>query len=402
MKMRTIGAIAVAVGISALAATYRVGNVGKTARVEEAEIARRVYATAEVIPKGGIEEVRPRIDGVIRRVDVGVGDHVTVGQLLAEIDTAQRAAELRQYEAQRDALAEQMTQLSRPAQALGEQGMLFRIAEAEAEERSALARLARLKSLLPGGTITAEAVETSQLEAEAAIARRRGLQVEQEIGTRYKNPTEERAARARLRAAQAAAEAARRNAEFGRIESLIDGTVLSRNVNVGDVVSVAGFGGRPLFEIANLDTLELRAEVSAEDAQRVPTGQVANVFVAGSDERAGTARVRLVGPRMERRSIGRLDPFAPFVRNMWLDVQWDPAHAGPSVGQTFEVRIQLEPRRVATTVPREAVSVVDGEATLQLPHWLFNKASRVRLGVADEHRVEIFGVPVGATVLLPR
>ncbi|MFH1120872.1 MAG: HlyD family efflux transporter periplasmic adaptor subunit [Bacteroidota bacterium] len=76
----------------------------------------------------------------------------------------------------------------------------------------------------------------------------------------------------------------------------VKGTVLSRYAEAGEVTAF----GKPLYKIANLETMDLRVYISGDMLSGVQTGQKARVFIdsdKGLDELAGT--VTWVSPTAE-------------------------------------------------------------------------------------------------------
>jgi RND family efflux transporter MFP subunit len=106
------------------------------------------------------------------------------------------------------------------------------------------------------------------------------------------------AAQARVRVAQAQLGATR--ARIGRLDirAPSSGLILSRNVEVGQVVG-AGAGG--LFRLARGGEMEMRASLSQQDLSRVRTGMAASVHPIGLD-RSFTGTVWQIAPIIDPQS----------------------------------------------------------------------------------------------------
>lgn len=206
--------------------------------------AREVTASAEV-------------GGQLLRFEPDEGDRLLLGELVGQIDTVALAL-------QRDEL-------------LAQQGASHAgVVEAEAQIDVLRAQLATARD---------EHGRTARLyRAEAATARELN-QAEGEV----------RVLERRIQAARARAEAARREVgsvearigeigeriEKSRIRAPITGTVLTTYVEAGEFVQAGG----PLYRIASLDTLTLRAYVSGAQLTSLRLGQTVQVRVdAGEDE----------------------------------------------------------------------------------------------------------------------
>ena len=101
-------------------------------------------------------------------------------------------------------------------------------------------------------------------------------------------------AEAEIMQAKAAVEMAQLNLEYTKIISPVDGVVIDRRVNVGQIV-VAGLNAPSLFLIArDLKKLEIWASVNEADIAQVQVGQNAQFTVAALPERTFQAKVSQV------------------------------------------------------------------------------------------------------------
>src|SRR5262249_61472769 len=111
-------------------------------------------------------------------------------------------------------------------------------------------------------------------------------------------------ARAQLAAAQSALETAnaqlsiaQRNVERAAVRSPIAGQVVKRMVSVGEQVD--GTGAQPIAEIANLDRVELAANVPSEDLARLRVGQSAVVATNALEGRTFPGSVLAIAPAVD-------------------------------------------------------------------------------------------------------
>jgi len=143
----------------------------------------------------------------------------------------------------------------------------------EGERVRAGAVVARLDdTALRSGLTAAEATATA---ADIDLAR-----VESLLGKGAATPREAEASRARAAAAAAAVAAARDDLAHAALRAPFEGTVSSRPVNVGDVVSP----GTTLIEIEGSGGLEVRASVEAEMVSLLRRGLVVGAVVDGQPE----------------------------------------------------------------------------------------------------------------------
>jgi multidrug resistance efflux pump len=384
-------------GASGLALRFH----GRRADVADADVRAEVLASATLVPREGVAEIRPQIDGTVVEVKAREGDRVRKGQILARIDSPTAQAELRRREAERDAVADELIALTASANDSERRSVEAQLQAARAESVAADAKAGRLTSLLESGTGSDAAAEQARLAAEQARERYESLLASSDWTLKYKRPSEVRAARDRLAAAEAEVETARVVASRGDVTSPIDGLIMARHVNLGDAL-LGGATSSPLFEIGDGSTLSLRAEIDEIDAKRVHAGLPVQIYEIGGTAPIAEGEVGRIGARLERRTIGYSDPREPLVRTIWVDVTWkgsDDAHP-PPLGQRFEAHVMLPGQHVATAVPRGAVAIHDGVARAEVAVGPFWRDVPVEIGISDREVIEVRGLRRGTHVLV--
>ena len=177
--------------------------------------------------------------GRIVAVYVEAGDHVKRGQLLAKID---------------DSVVVQ--QVNRLAAALE---------QARAQAALSAAEYRRAQGVEAAGALSAEDIE-----------KRRATAITD-------------AANVKVVAAQLAE--AQAHLARTRISAPVEGTVLTRHAEVGQI---ANPGGEALFRVASGGEVEMRGQIAEQDLAQVKTGQPSTVYLTGID-RPFSGEVRLLG-----------------------------------------------------------------------------------------------------------
>jgi HlyD family secretion protein len=177
--------------------------------------------------------------GRIVGVYVEAGDHVKRGQLLAKIDDS--------------VIVQQVNRLAASLE------------QARAQAALSAAEYRRAQGVAAAGALSAEDIE-----------KRRATSVTD-------------AANVKVVAAQLAEAQARLGRT--RITAPVDGTVLTRRAEVGQI---ANPGGEALFRVASGGEVEMRGQIAEQDLAQVKTGQAATVYLTGI-ERPFTGQVRLLG-----------------------------------------------------------------------------------------------------------
>lgn len=249
-------------------------------------------------------ELAAEVSGVVRRVDVRLGDSVKKGQTLATIDQVvyqQRVAELQ--------AAVQLAMAS--------------LEEADVRYRNLRAELKRKAPLLAEKLVTEREIE--DLEAQVTAAKQ---QVEVARASVDQN-------RARLGTASTSLNDTHLRAPF-------DGTIAERYVDIGSHVSAA----EPLFRLVDTTEIYVRLRLPERDAGLVRGGMPVTLRV---DSMAGA---ELAG------TVGRIAPAVdPATRTLRVDVL--PAEgvswAGLRPGMYARAEIVLAAEAETLVVPRQAV-----------------------------------------------
>lgn len=268
-------------------------------------------------------------DGIIEQVFVRRGDRVAAGQPLIAIACAPRLAEAaaRRADASRAARAAQAMAAGTDADRV--------IARADVDAAAALlvredAQLQRADDIFRRGFLSRSGYDgriQQQAAAASALRAARARLADLESGRR---PAELAETSAAATAADFQAVSAAALADQCLIKSPTAGQVLQILRREGEYSGASQ--GVPLIVIADLSHLIVRAEIGERDAARVRTGQRAQIWIDGSNQRwAGTVTdtARIMG-RRSARSLDPTDRFDRDIREVFID--FDGAAPPPLVG----------------------------------------------------------------------
>ena len=223
-----------------------------TAEITRGDLTVTVTATGTVEPTN-LVEISSELSGTVRAVNVDHNDKVTTGQVLAQLDTDKLEASL-----------------ARSRAAL--ESKLARVAEAEATVAETKEQYDRIKELAVRKVVSVQSLQAAaagQARAEAGVA----------------------LARADVKVAEADLRMEETNLTKACICSPIDGVVLTRNVDVGQIVA-SSLQAPVLFTIAeNLAQMELRVDIDEADVGTVRVGQKARFTVEAYQGRTFPAEI---------------------------------------------------------------------------------------------------------------
>ena len=219
-----------------------------TAKVETGEIKQVVEATGTINAVITVQ-VGSQVSGTIAKLYVDFNSHVKKGQLIAQIDPPLFQGALSQAKADlENAKANLAVAVANTAKA--------RAADAQTK-----ADYERNLGLSKQGVISQQSLDVAKANAESAAA-----QVSAALA-------QESQARAQVQQKQAAVEVAQTNLDYTTIHAPIDGTVVARNVDVGQTVA-ASLQAPTLFTIAqDLTKMQVYAKTDESDVGQIRSGQ---------------------------------------------------------------------------------------------------------------------------------
>ncbi len=293
----------VAIGVLSLAALLAIGIIPRIQR--RAELAASVRATGAAVPAvpvmtpaaaprttelvlpGNVQAIQEtalysRVDGYLRRRLVDIGDRVTAGQVLAEIDTPdldQQLAQARATLAQADASLAQVRSSLQQAQAT--------LQHNRASLEYSRTNLARWRALRQQDLVAQQDVDDRQVAFDASRADVEAAQANVEairssVGASEANVQANRANVQRLHDLQA----------YQRVRAPFSGIITARFVDSGALITAgSSTSNTPMFRIAQTDTLRIFVNVPQTFMMSIRSGMSAEILVREYPQRRFAARV---------------------------------------------------------------------------------------------------------------
>jgi HlyD family secretion protein len=363
----------------------------RTARVERGPIAHAVTATGTVDAVQTVQ-VGATAAGRIVFLSADFNTEVRKGQPLARIDPEAHESRLAQAQADLEAARSALAVAQKVVAAGHALVARTRVAMIEAEREAE-----RRRSLAERGFI-------APAEAGRAEARVRDFAAEIESAGTQTALQEAQLESARAVVRQRETAAAHARAELARtvVRAPVDGVVVARSAEAGQVVA-PGPGSPPLFVIArDLRDMRIEADVAESDVGRLRAGQPATFTVDAFPRRAFPGQVA----QIRKSPRHRLDAmtYTAVIAAPNGDLALLP-------GMSARVRIETETRADALKVPNAALGFNADDAAFGLGRarvWRLDEATRrpvavdVQLGISDGTYTEVLseGVSAGDTLVL--
>lgn len=177
---------------------------------------------------------------------------------------------------------------------------------------------------------------------------------------------------------------ARDQLTYTHIAAPIDGVVIVRNVEAGEVVTAgmtATVNGQAQMTIAQIDRMLMEIDLNQVDVARVQVGQPARILLdayPGVEVPGVVSQIAAAGHTDSSRGI---DVFT-------VKVEVDPSKATVAIkpGMTAEVRIQIGTYPNVIKLPAESVFTEEGKSYVYVVNEADGKSSKVKTEIQVGHR----------------
>ena len=343
------------------------------------ELVQNVVASGRVISPQRVT-VALQGTGRVLRVAVAEGQAVEAGQLLIELDNSDSRASLAQASGaalQAQAKLRQLSELSQPqaTQAL---------TQAQATLLQANKTLIRNRELVAQGFVSQAAVDDAQRAVDVAASQVASAQAQ--VKTNTAGGSDRLLADAALRQAQAGQQLARAKLEQGLVYAPSGGVLISRSVEVGDIVQP----GKALMVLAASGQMQISVQIDEKNLAKIALGQMAY----GSADAFAKERFDAV--------VAYINPGVDATRGS-VEVKLNIANPPAYLRQDMTVSVDIETARRTATIVIPASTLED--AATDKPWVLVVRGKHavkqfVTLGLLGDTRVEVLqGIAKGEGVI---
>jgi HlyD family secretion protein len=380
-----VAAVALGIAVSARGNTTKF-EPSQLAKAELGDIARSVVATGKVQPITKVE-VKSKASGIVTRLDTDINAHVKQGEVLAQLDQQEIL----------DQVAAQKAQL----------------AAAESNARAAAASIDydRVNAQAPDLPMYKNTYERNLEMSKQGVVSKQSLDDAQQkylsaVNTRDKAVSQISVDTSKLRQAQA--QVAQNQASLKQLEeqlsyttitSPMDGTILSRDVEIGDAVSsilVLGSTATLVMTIGDITQVYVQGKVDESDIGKVYLGQAARIKVESFKDKTFLGKVTKIAPLgVEKDNVTTFE----------VRVSIDNPGGELKANMTANAEILLEEHKKVLTVPEQAVLYdKDRNASVEVPDPKTKTGRRkvdVKAGISNGTKTEVLaGLKPGDTVIL--
>lgn len=334
--------------------------VKPTYTVQRGELVSELEFSGRVSPEVE-EDLFFRADGRVRTVLAKRNDMVTEGQILAEleIDALERELETAELELERARV--------RLEQAQDDHEYQVAVARTNLE----MAQL-RLQAMEGEAAPDRSAIAIQQKEVELAA-----LEVNR-LAEGIDPLLQSDVTRAELAVSKLLAEIAE-----SQIIAPFDGQLLSISLTPGQAVNAYA----PVATVANIETLEVSAELVSNQMDKLTEGMTAEIFLTSRPGVTLNGVVRQLP--YPYGSGGRGQTVEDLDKSTRVTIEASPDEAGFELGDLVRVTVELERKSDVLWLPPQALRIFDGRRFALLQDGDVQRRVDVTVGIETSERVEI-------------
>ena len=335
-----LGALVAIALLGTLGGRWWIGPQVTTESILRRDLVQTVVASGRVEAPHRVD-VGAQITGKVLRIPVGEGQSVKAGDVLVELEATELSAAGRQANVavvQAQARLRQLQEVQAPVAAQT-------LRQAEASLANARAAQARSQELFDKGFIGQAALDDARKTSEVADAQMRATQ--KQLESTGLSGSARALAVADVAGARANAQAARARAGYAVIVAALAGTLIARNVEVGDVVQP----GKVLMTLSPRGATQVVVQIDEKNLALLALGQGALVSADAYPKLRFAATVGYINPGVNA-TTGAVE--------VKLDVAAPPEVLKQDM--TVSVDIEVARRPKALIVPLAAVHDVDSPA----------------------------------------
>jgi HlyD family secretion protein len=359
----------------------------KIVTIERGDIARSVVARGKIEPLSKVE-VKSKANGIILSLMADVGDSVTNGQILAELDKVDLEAQVRQAKA---TVAAEEANLQ---EAIADEAKA-RIEAANPDLEFARRDQVRVQELFKQKIASQQQLDDATRAYEVAKNHQELLDATVQIAV-----AQVAQGRARVAAAKAALDRAEETLRYATIRAPFSGIVLSRPTEVGDAVSSIlnmGSAATLIMTLGDVSSVYIKGDVDEADIGKASCGQRVRTKVESFPNESFEGVVKRIAPM--GKELNNVTTFE--VRVSILNPQ-----GRLRVNMTANAEIVLEEHKNVLLVP-EAALVYDKDKKVSVQRlapetrqgW---RSTPIKIGISNGQRTEVLeGLKEGDKLVLP-
>jgi len=359
------------------------------APAQKGNLAETLSLTGTLMPAQEVK-ITSKIPGRVEKVLVEEGTLVKAGDVLIKLERKELALAVEQAKA---AVATAEAGLAKVLAGTRKEKIdqaEAALAQAKANAYICKITFERMANLLKDRSIPRTKYDEAKARCDAALAQYQSAQAQLEMAKIGATKEDIDIARAQVRQARAALATARRQFQNTIITSPINGVVVHRNVEPGEVVSPPLMPTKPLLDVVDMSRLKTVVNITENRTRSVRLDQEASITLDGFPGETFPGKVSRISPVVDPRS-----------RTFKAEILIKNPDNRVKPGMFARVQLVLTKRTDVLKVPVEAVTEGEEGKFVFLAVNGVAKITPVTLGISDGVYVEVIsGVNAGEEVIV--
>lgn len=249
-------------------------------------------------------EVASKVVGRVASISVEKGDKVQKGQALVHLEDDEFRARVRQAEGNLAALKARLAEFEAGSRPEEIERAKANLEEARADSERLKLDLDRVQKLAEAGVVAVQDFDRAREQYNAQVARVVALQHAYELTQLGPRKEATDAVRGQVQEAAGQLDFARTQLDGTIIRAPVTGTILERNVEIGEFVTTSFVGERGakgyVVSLADLNDLQVELDISQNDFAKLAMGQKAVVRADAYRDKPYDGEIVEISPEADR------------------------------------------------------------------------------------------------------
>jgi HlyD family secretion protein len=249
-------------------------------------------------------EVASKVVGRVASISVEKGDKVQKGQALVQLENDEFRARVRQAEGNLAALEARLAEFEAGSRPEEIERARANLEEARADSERLKLDVDRVQKLTEAGVVAVQEFDRAREQYNAQVARAEALERAYELAQLGPRKEAIDAVRGQVQEAAGQLDFARTQLDGTIIRAPVTGTILERNVEIGEFVTTSFVGERGakgyVVSLADLNDLQVELDISQNDFAKLAMGQKAVVRADAYRDKPYEGEIVEISPEADR------------------------------------------------------------------------------------------------------
>ena len=383
-----------------LALTYNHNSGYHRVVVERGKISSTVAATGKVEPLLEVQ-VASKTLGRVKEIYFKEGDFVKNGDVVAVLENNEIEAQLEQAESALELAKAELEKIEKGSREEEIEQARANLNRYKAELEMAKLHLKRFEELYQRGIVSKSELDDARAKHDMALAEYEASIQNLNMIRSGAREEERKAARAKVKKAEADVRYAEAMLENTIIKAPISGKVIRKYMDAGETITFENLV--PIVTIADISKIRVVAEVDETDIRKVKLDQEAVVTTNAYPGEEFRGKVMSISAVAGKKTLKSEEP-AEMVDTRVLEVKIELDDGDRlTLGLNVDVEILVTHKENVLVLPLEAVKRVNREAFVKVRENGTLKDKKIVTGVDDDYRIEVVeGLEEGDEVFIEK